>query len=193
MELRRISSDPEDNEVDVHQTIRRSQTILQRRYGENNPDLDVLLTLIAEVATNVTHSRDVGYIFIQSYKDHEGIGSQVELSIADAGIGIEKSLKERWHIPIWRRRRMNGSGYILLALQEGVTAEAGRRGLGLARVRDLVTRWQGQLYIRSGRSAVEMTPGQVNRFDDLPFMPGTQVTIEVRGDYSPPSPLDLPF
>jgi hypothetical protein len=53
--------------------------------------------------------------------------------------------------------------------------------MGLYQVKTLVDRWQGILAIRSGRSSVRIAESQIYVRDGLVEVPGTQVTIIVRG------------
>lgn len=181
LEITSVSSQPEANETDVHQVIRRTTKILQARYGNSHPNFTILLSLISELATNVCHSQDLGYLMAQSYTDRAG--SRVMVAISDAGIGIEKSLRAGVTIPRHKAKRLNnGSDYILFALEEGVSSRATAGGIGLHFIRQTVDTWNGSLTIRSASSKVEFQHSQDPIVqDDLPYISGTQVTITVQG------------
>lgn len=181
LEVTAISAEPEQNACDVTQALLCAQRIVTSWFTAAPASVDGLLTILAALAENITHSGDVGHVIIQRYQDaaRRPLGSRVVLSIADLGVGIEASLR---HNPaIARERLVRGSEFIRAALRPGVTSRAGVGGAGLARVQDIVTDWHGELYIRSHSSSLLLSPrGSVDR-DDLAPMPGTHITISARG------------
>lgn len=182
LEVIPIASRPSRNETDVQQAIKRTGQILEAHYhyALSSPAIVQLQKLVSELATNVVHSRDTGYMVVQSY-DRKWAESRVDIAITDAGIGIEGSLRGRLPLP-----PSSGSGYILQALQEGVSGQKERRGIGLSEVRKVVAQWRGALIIRSGASRVDICAGQnPHPCDGLPPIPGTQVYITVNGVFAP--------
>lgn len=141
------------------------------------------MTLISEISSNVTHSFDQGFALIQRYRSHTSarLGSSVIVAIADLGIGIQASLKDKTQdLRLHDSRPLRtGSDFILRALDLGVTRRAEIGGLGLSRVKMIVEEWQGSLFIRSFSSRVLFANNRMYVWDDLVEVPGTQVIITV--------------
>ncbi len=101
----------------------------------------------------------------------------VKIAASDSGIGIRESLTERYgrSRPVW-----NDAAALALAFEERTSRffDEGR-GNGLKRVRDLVLQWRGRLAIRSGTSrlVIQADAPQQAVAADLPFFPGTQISI----------------
>jgi len=183
LEVTAITSEEQKNEHDVRSVMRRASDILGVWYTDRR-HVNQVLTLLSEVTTNITHSHDIGYVLIQRYRDPSEISaSRVVVAITDAGIGIQASLTSLVeHLPRRERRRFRqASDYITYALEEGVTSRPNAGGLGLAGVRRRVTDWRGHLTIRSGTSRVDISAFREDKQDDLVYVPGTQVVIQVWG------------
>jgi hypothetical protein len=176
-----ISSDEPQNSWDVTTAVGRAQHILATWFSNDLPGVGSVATILSEVASNVTHSRDQGFAVVQHHRWPPG--GRVTMAIGDLGLGIEASLRQQgarlgqFH----KGLPPTGSGAILRALELGVSSQGDVRGMGLYQVRTLVDRWQGILEIRSGRSSVRIAEGNIYVRDDLVEIPGTQVTITVRG------------
>ncbi len=183
LEVIPIASAEEKNAQDVHAAVTRAAGIVGAWFDADAAAINRLLTMLAEITSNITHSLDHGFATIQHYRGGAGKGGRVSMAVGDLGIGIEASLRAK--SPSARRkaglRLETGSDYILHALQLGVTSRNRVAGTGLFRVRGLVKEWRGVLLIRSHRSAVRIQAEHVTVADGLAEMPGTQVTITVRG------------
>lgn len=175
LEATRIASDVKQNEEDVTGVIRQAKRILESWYYDSKQVREVLDMLTA-VAENIIHSHDTGYVMIQRYRN-----KGVVVAIADAGIGIRKSLAP--HLSEDKLKQFRGSEYIGHALEVGVTSRAGAGGLGLTQVLHRVRGWHGQLSIRSETSRLDITPSNTKpyRYDDLVEVPGTQIIIQIGG------------
>lgn len=185
LEVTPIASDETNNTEDVQRAILRTQKILAQHYGPQHQHITELLTLISELAQNIIHSKDTGYIMVQRYSI--GQESQVVIAITDAGIGIEQSLRTSGLKDVFRATTLTkGSDYIRYALEEGVTSKTTSRGLGLYHVSNTVKSWNGTLIIRSAGSRIEIRPEGTNSEDNLSSIPGTQVTITANGVFVNP-------
>ncbi len=183
LEVTPISGEVDENARDVEHTIARTRKILSVHYGADHSRLHELLNLTSELAQNVVHSGDHGYITAQGYSYTNG--NRVALAISDTGIGIEQSLRDSHASSrAWKGTPATGSDHILLALEEGVTSLPASRGMGLYIVRSIVQQWRGTLVIRSASSKVRIQHPFIAKEDHLPYIPGTQVTITARGKYS---------
>lgn len=184
LEVIPIASDPDQNGWDVDDAVVRARRIVKTWFGANKSSVDRLLTILAEVATNITHSHDQGYAVIQRYRHPTDptAGGRVSVAIADLGIGIEASLRSKpvsaTMTPLPKFAR--GSDAILHAFKLGVTSRDTVAGLGLARVRAIVEEWHGSLHVRSLSSCVHFDGELTIPDDDLPAIPGTHVTFTVR-------------
>jgi hypothetical protein len=182
VEVMPISADADQNAEDVTTAVGRVSRILATWFGNDQAAIGSIATMLSEVASNVTHSRDRGFAVVQHH--HRPAGGRVTIAVGDLGIGIEASLHQHGV----RLGRLHqglppvGSGAILHALELGVSSGGDVRGMGLYQVKTLVDRWRGILAIRSGRSAVMIAEGRIQVRDGLVGVPGTQVTITVRGD-----------
>jgi hypothetical protein len=186
MEVTPIPSDELLNAEAVQEALRRMRTILDNSTNRDPNAVIRLCTMLSEITQNVVHSEDHGFAIVQRYRSSGQSLLQsyrVMISVVDAGIGIEGSLR-RSAVPLRLDNGaplVSGSDYILKALEVGVTSRVTGGGLGLHQVRGLVQEWLGTLVIRSGRSRVHFNGDMLTRTDDLAEFPGTQVTIEVRG------------
>jgi hypothetical protein len=185
LELLPISSDEEQNAADVVTAFTRARRIVEAWFDADEASVGRLLTMLTEITSNVVHSQDRGFVAIQRYRssDRSHVGSRVTIAVGDLGIGIHGSLHRKFatsplasEVPL-----VTGSDYILHALQLGVTGRPTIGGMGLYQVRRLVEEWQGSLVVRSFGSMIEISDRGVLTSDSLAMIPGTQVTIRVRG------------
>ncbi|MDP9469085.1 MAG: hypothetical protein M3Q71_00240 [Chloroflexota bacterium] len=192
LEIVPLSADKWQNRRDVTDAVLRAERILTTWFSSNGHGFHHLLTILSEIASNVTHSLDQGFAVIQRYRDprRSPAGSRVTIAVADLGIGIETSLRrKRARIGLDGPGALqSGSGAILQAFQLGVTGRDTIGGLGLARVQSIIEEWRGSLTIRTHQSAVRFEGDAVYPQDGLAEVSGTQVTITVRGisDDDPP-------
>jgi len=185
LEIMHIASDERQNALDVIDAIRRARLILMTWFDVDTAAVGRLLTILSEIASNVVHSQDEGFVVIQRYRDGRNFscGSRVTVTIADIGIGIEKALQHS-HSSIKRDDNCelySGSDYIHHALRLGVTSRDTVAGMGLPQVKNIVEDWRGTLTIRSSRSIVHFVENACSTCDNGAEIPGTQVTISVRG------------
>src|SRR5262245_41762095 len=135
--------------------------------------------MVSELATNITHSHDLGFAIVQRYADSSSLVHEhnIVFAIEELGIGIEQSLKRDGSPvdPSLLRQLHQGSDYILQALQLGLTSRPSSArtgsavgGIGLYRVREIVKEWHGSLTIRSYQSKIRISStGQIIRLDEL--------------------------
>jgi len=182
LEVMTLPSSYRINPIEVKKVLRRSKNILTTWLDDEDLVRSVQ-TLVSEIAHNITHSEDEGFIAIQRYKqpysDEDEWASEIHIAIGDLGIGIQKSLLQQ--NPTILRKFNKGSDYILHALEQGTSGVMGMRGIGLPRVQSLVAKWDGRLLIRSETSKVIIDRGNISVFNDLAMMPGVQISIIVRG------------
>lgn len=187
LELTPIASDENQNAADVTTAVDRVSHILSNLVYQNTRSVGQLCTMLSEIAQNVVHSRDTGYAIVQRYQTNTSTGfgnaHRVVITVADLGLGIEGALKgsKAFQAQAVRDQLMCGSDFILKALELGVTSRQTPGGMGLHQVRTIVNEWEGTLSIRSSRSLITITGASITRRDDLVNIPGTHVTISVRG------------
>jgi hypothetical protein len=187
LELTRIVSDEEQNANDVRAAVERIRHILTNLVLRDALSVGQLCTMFSEIAQNVVHSLDLGFAIVQRYRGNTnpsfGLGYRVIINVSDLGIGIEGSLggSDSCLMRAVRSQLTSGSDYILKALELGVTSRRTAGGMGLHQVHNIVNEWEGTLSIRSSRSLVQIAQNTISCRDDLVEVPGTQVTISVRG------------
>lgn len=185
LEVLPLAGEKERNSGDILIAHGRAAHILESWFDADEIATGRVLTMFSEIASNVVHSGDQGFAVMQRYRESGARrdGSRVVIAITDSGIGIEASLRNK---PAERIDQptvglSQGSHYLLHALQLGVTGRGTVGGLGLSQVKGLVQQWDGLLEIRSQRSSIRLDIDGIQTKDDLSVMPGTQVTITVRG------------
>jgi hypothetical protein len=187
LEVMRIASEEDQNARDVVSAVQRAQHIITAWFHADEMIVGRLITILCELATNVAHSRDQGFVLVQRYADFTlpSSGSRMTVAIADLGIGIQTSLSEKFrHMPSDAPNMFpRGSDYLYHALQLGVTSRDVIAGTGLYRVNTIVNEWQGSLTIRSARSMVHFEGQNMQVHDDLADIPGTHISINVRGSF----------
>ncbi len=185
LEILPIPSNEVANTRAVTDALRRAKRILVT-WLDDEDLIQSVLTLLSEIGQNIVHSEDQGFAVIQRYKkpySHDlEFASEINIGIADLGIGIEESLCR--YTPDLRDRFGMGSDFIWHALEQGTSGQPSVRGLGLFRVRGLVKKWQGSLTIRSFSSSVHIENDLIEENNNLAEIPGVQVFITVRGTTS---------
>jgi anti-sigma regulatory factor (Ser/Thr protein kinase) len=140
-------------------------------------DLNSLISVLSEICANVyQHSGDPqGHILIQKYEAVMRGQAILHLAVGDSGCGIRGSLAQRYS-----DLGEDPLEYLKAAMQ-GFSARTGRGGLGLRRVEQIVASNKGYLWLRSETAAL-MTRGvtQIETYQDLIHIPGTQVAVELR-------------
>jgi anti-sigma regulatory factor (Ser/Thr protein kinase) len=138
-------------------------------------DLHKLVNVLSELCSNVyQHSDDpFGCVLIQKVESKTRGRVEVRLTVGDMGRGIKGSLIAH-HGEIGH----NTIDYLREAMK-GRSARAGRGGLGLRRVEQIVKEVGGYLWLRSETAAIlSKGPGQIKEFAGLAYVSGTQVAVE---------------
>jgi len=120
LEVLPIASDEQQNTQDILVAHKRASHILRTWFDAENDSIERLLSMMSEIASNVSHSHDQGFAVIQRYQD-SGVrrdGSRIVMAISDLGIGIEASLRNK---PVYASgvplaHPITGADYILHAL-----------------------------------------------------------------------------
>ena len=170
MEIREIAYDPEQNSMDVMYVLSVASDLLLGRVSTKQ--IGSATTLLSEVTQNIIHSQTSGYVFVQTYGNH-----QVHIGVVDTGLGIPSTLSPKY--PDFRMP----SDYLQYALEEGVTSSTENGGLGLFQMKQIVSRDRGALTVRSGTAMLQLYRGKMYQWDDLADIPGTQVYITMWGEH----------
>ena len=181
LELQSIASAESDNARDVIRAVTRAQSILVTWLGNDDLRVGRWCTMLSELASNIVHSDDKGFAIIQRYTDKTlpPYGSIIIIAIADLGIGIETSLRRRGTGEN-EGTPQTGSDYILHSLQLGVSSRGTIAGTGLYQIKQQILEASDTLLIRSQRSMVTIKDNTHHVQDNLVFVPGTQVVLEIR-------------
>lgn len=172
MEIRTLSDDLEKNSLnDVPHVLAIAQDLLLGRVTAER--MGAACTLLSEVAQNVTHSGSQGYVLMQLYK--AGSGRRVHIAVGDTGRGIPSSLHNKYP------QVGQPSDYLKKSLESGITSRDFCNGLGLYQVQHLVRNGGGTLTIRSDTAMLQINDGKVYQWDNLTYVPGTQVFITIWG------------
>lgn len=168
--ITRLSGAPQEQGRVLKRVAQASHAVLVEDFGYDEVQAARFITALSELCTNIyDHSAPggevCGFLAMQAYRD------AVKFAVMDLGIGIPKSLRTRY--------ALEDAHLILKALEPGVSVRHGR-GLGLARVCQIVERQRGILNIRSGRAKV-LVLGRSRRLLAQPasFL-GTQIGILLR-------------
>lgn len=167
---------PVSNATEVIKAMERAEAVFSRWL--QLPNLSSLLKVISELCSNIyDHSGDQhGFVLIQKYEYLSRGEVEVVLAVGDLGKGIRGSLEERH--PQLGNDPLN---YIQAALTGTTSRESGRGGLGLRTVEETVAKEGGYLWLRSETAALRsFGPDRHYSYEDLAFMPGTQVVVEFR-------------
>lgn len=164
---------PIQKQDDVHNIIDYSITkigrILETSLGYTQADIASFCTALSETCQNIIdHSRDQGFVSVQKY--HKDT-NYVIIAVSDLGIGIKRSLANRYDVRLW-----NYTDAIQNALKLGIS-RFHDRGKGLYRVIEIVKKYRGKLIMRSGSGRAEI--GDISRFLTVPYFPGTQIYIKL--------------
>lgn len=153
----------------IDYSIKKIGQILQTSLGYNEMDITLFCTALSETCQNIIdHSENQGLVSVQKYhKDTD----YVVMAISDLGIGIKRSLANRYDVIGWNHARA-----IQYALQLG-TSRFPDRGKGLYRVIEIVKKYKGKLTIRSCSGRIEI--GKIITPFIVPHFPGTQLYIKL--------------
>lgn len=170
---------------DVHRVVERvrerAATILERRLHYPKPAVIQFSVMLSEVCQNILEHADAeGWVCAQTYHWKERLGRDVlVLAVMDVGQGFAGSLAAE------HARRFGDRWSSATALEAAFINGESRfrdpgRGQGLQAIRRQVTRWDGEIRIRSGDAMIARVP----EWDDIepmtsgltPF-PGAQILI----------------
>ena len=160
---------------EVYEATARALLIVKTWLGLDVGVAHRVACCIAEACENVIeHSQSSGVVVAQKY-EYAG-WTEVQLAIADLGIGIRQSLHRAY-----AGLEETPAGWIKRAVA-GLSSRPERGGLGLGEIRHLATQSGGSLLIRSGAGSAVYTPGHTRYANlvDLSGLPGTQLAITLR-------------
>ncbi len=164
---------PIERSQDVTDALKRlidsTSAILKDHLSYTPQDSSLFLGAFAEVAHNILdHSGDRGFAAAQIYTTKKG-KRFAAIAVGDLGIGIRTSLSQRYP-----RELVNDVIAIRKAFDPAVS-RLDNRGWGLTQVRSIAEKYNGTLWVRSGRGLVkfhrQFTSYQTH------FFPGTQISI----------------
>jgi sensor histidine kinase regulating citrate/malate metabolism len=148
---------------------------LQHELCCSQSDVGNFCTALSELCHNVRdHSQGHGLAIVQVYKP-TAKKQFVILSVADDGQGIKSSLAERFtdSMPV------DDGEAIRRALEKEFSRfQSAGRGYGLFRVKQIVSKYDGSLTIRSGKARLFFRDRYL-KFSTCEW-PGTQVGISLR-------------
>lgn len=138
---------------------------------------------LSEMTQNVVeHAGTNGWVSVQIYNFRRRLGRKVAvIAVSDAGVGFRSSLEAS------QARRFGDRWSDGVAIETALIHNISRfrdpgRGQGLASTKRYLARWQGKISVRSGTARVALAPpwdDEPARSDDLPYFPGSQVTIVI--------------
>lgn len=170
---------------DVHHVVERvrerAALILENRLHYPKPAVIQFSVMLSEVCQNILeHAEAIGWVCAQTYYWKRRLGRDVlVLAVMDVGVGFQGSLAAE------HARRHGDRWSAATALEAAFLNGESRfrdpgRGQGLQAIRKQVTKWNGEVRIRSGDAMIARVPD----WDDLsplrgglPFFPGAQVLI----------------
>ncbi|MBI4690199.1 MAG: sensor histidine kinase [Nitrospirae bacterium] len=170
---------PIEKSDDIHFIVskvkERANAILTRHLYYDERAINGFIVAISEVCQNIIeHSETKGFVGIQKYHFQNLNKNIVKIAVMDTGIGIRKSLSERFPI----KSDFDAIGRALLHGASRYADEG--RGHGLAAVRRFVNQWNGRLSIRSGTAKLLLIPEWSRgkeKETGLTHFPGTQINI----------------
>ena len=174
---------------DVHAVVERvrerSRAILEGKLHYPTASVIPFSVMLSEVCQNILeHAETDGWVCAQTYDYKKRLGREVlMLAVMDVGIGFHGSLGAE-------HARRYGEGWSsATALEAALLYGESRfrdpgRGQGRQAIRRQVSKWGGELAIRSGNAMIALVPD----WDDLPPLqhgleefPGAQILIVIPG------------
>ncbi len=170
---------------DVHHVVERvreqAALILESRLHYPKPAVIQFSVMLSEVCQNILeHAEAVGWVCAQTYYWKRRLGRDVlVLAVMDVGLGFQGSLAAE------HARRYGDRWSAATALEAAFLNGESRfrdpgRGQGLQAIRKQVTKWNGEVRIRSGDAMIARVPEWDDLSPlraDLPYFPGAQVLI----------------
>jgi hypothetical protein len=173
-----------EKSIDIHLVISKIREAIRCSGFEETRGLwDNLIVVVSEISQNIPeHSQDNGFLIITKPHNAQSRKELLHLAVMDLGIGIRKSLDERF-FPVFREKWSDKLA-IQKTLYEGISRyEDLGRGNGIIRTRELVDKHSGKISIRSGTAKLwgKIPSWEFERFFNKPltYLPGTQVSINL--------------
>ncbi|MEI6513971.1 MAG: ATP-binding protein [bacterium] len=174
LEMTFIRNDCDVNAVTL-KVINQVSIILKETLNYSDGDITSFTTTISEACLNICeHSGSDGIVIAQRY--HSAKGAFVRIGVADAGCGIRASLAQnRPEVNQWSHEK---------AIDYALEKECSRlpnRGLGLYRIRQIVSDYGGSMHLRSGnvRAYVMGIDKKIDFFEEDYELAGTQIAIRL--------------
>ncbi|MBI2503774.1 MAG: ATP-binding protein [Candidatus Latescibacteria bacterium] len=172
LELTRI-----EERVDVERVLGRIagrvETILATELQYTPVEINRFKNVVAELCHNILdHSMNWGYVAVQRYQDPRTHAKYAVIGVGDLGIGIKKSLAQRYAVEEWTHAQA-----ILNSLKKNCSRDPAR-GLGLYIVEQICRRYGGNLQIKSGDTRVYIR-GHRHFEHRSAFFPGTLLSISL--------------
>ena len=164
-----------EEQVDVENVLghigQRVEVILTEELGYSVKAINQFKNVIAELCHNILdHSLNWGYLTAQRYLNPRNKKKYVVIGVGDLGIGIKKSLSQRFDVDQWTHGKA-----IINSLRKHFSRDEAR-GLGLYVVNQICNQYNGNLHIRSGDTRIHIR--QNRRYEQVSsFFPGTQISI----------------
>ena len=164
-----------EERVDVETVLgnigQRVEAILAEELLYTEVEINQFKNVIAELCHNILdHSMNWGYVTAQRYQDPRSRMKYVVIGVGDLGIGIKKSLSQRFTVNTWTHGQA-----IINSLKKHFSRDTAR-GLGLYIVNQICNQYNGNLQIRSGDTRVYIRGGHRSEHVSA-FFPGTMLSI----------------
>jgi len=166
LEITRIEEQA-DVETVLENIAQRVEVILAEELQYREIEINQFKNVVAELCHNILdHSMNWGYVTAQRYQNPRTRKKYVVIGVGDLGIGIKKSLAERFDARQWTHGQA-----IVNSLKKHFSRDP-TRGLGLYVVNQICSRYEGNLHIRSGDTRVYIRDGR--RYEHVSaHFPGT--------------------
>lgn len=170
LELTRI-----EERVDVERVLahigQRVEAILAEELHYAEVEIGQFKNVVAELGHNILdHSMNWGYVTAQRYQDPRTREKYAVIGVGDLGIGIKKSLAERFEVSAWTH------GQAILNSLKKYCSRDPARGLGLYIVSRICSQYRGNLQIRSGDTRIYIRGSRHDQHLSC-FFPGTLLGI----------------
>lgn len=164
-----------EERVDVETVLehigQRVEAILAEELQYRETEFNQFKNVVAELCHNILdHSMNWGYVTAQRYQNPRDGRKFVVIGVGDLGIGIKKSLDQRFDVRNWTHGQA-----IVNSLKKNISRDP-MRGLGLYVVNQICNRYDGNLHIRSGDTRVYIRGRRRSEHVAVHF-PGTLVRI----------------
>jgi len=166
---------PIEERVDVEAVLekigQRVEAILAEELRYRDSEINQFKNVVAELCHNILdHSMNWGYVTAQRYQNPRNGRKYVVIGVGDLGIGIKRSLGERFAADEWTHGQA-----IVNSLRKHFSRDS-TRGLGLYIVNQICHQYDGNLHLRSGDTRVYIRGNRRSEHVSAHF-PGTLVRI----------------